>query len=315
MKVPAEILTLLRQEKSFIIATHVDPDADTLGSAIALSMALEAAGKETVLFNKSPFPALYNFLPGRDKLVSSAAELRPQNSVLLLLDFNEPERAGLEDITFPRSAVIDHHETMGAFGDIRWIMPSAPATGLMVYSLIKELGAAITKDIAVNLYTAIAVDTGTFRFSNTDSETLRACAELIDAGARPAEIADALYESWSDGRFRLLIMALDTLEISEGIAFTHVTKEMFTVTGTTPEDTDNFSTFPRKIKSLKLSAFFRETDNGWWRVSLRSREDINAAEIASAFNGGGHRKAAGYKIQADLKTAKKALLKALNSKS
>ncbi len=314
MNVPDVLITLLKREKRFFIATHINPEGDALGSSIALSMALESMGKETVLYDRDPVPEFYRFLPGHDRFTRSISNLKSQISNLILLDCNEPERAGISQLMEHASqttVVIDHHETERDFGAVRWIDPSAPATGMMVYHLIKGLGVVITGDIATNLYAAIAIDTGTFRYRNTTPEVLRVCAALIDSGADPASIAEAMYETWSEKRFKLLVSVLNTLEIVDGVAFTYATKEMFRETGASPEETENFSNFPRMIGTIKISAFFREMDGGYLKASLRSRGDTNVARIAEMFDGGGHRNAAGYKIKADLRTAKERLLEAL----
>jgi phosphoesterase RecJ-like protein len=164
--------------------------------------------------------------------------------------------------------------------------------------------------MATNLYTAISIDTGTFRFSNTTSDVFRIAAELMESGADPGAIAEALYETWSRGRFGLLQKVLNTLEITEGIAVIVVTKEMFSETGTSPEDTENFSNFPKMIKDIKVSLFMREIEEGW-KASLRSKGEYNVAVIAARFGGGGHRNAAGCIIKGDLKTAKAQLIHAI----
>jgi len=134
-------------------------------------------------------------------------------------------------------------------------------------------------------------------------------AELVEAGAPPNLIAEQIYETWDRKRFRLLVIALNTLEIRKGIAITHITKEMFRRTGTKPADTENFSNLPRMIESVKISAVFRETGRDMWKVSLRSKGASNVARIAEFFDGGGHKNAAGFSIKGDLKSARSALLK------
>ena len=129
---------------------------------------------------------------------------------------------------------------------------------------------------------------------------------------KPGYIANNLYETWSEPRFQLLIMALNTLDIKNGVAFTCVTQEMFRKTGTGPEDTENFAGFPRMMKDIGISAFFRQIDGDEWKVSLRSKGDFDVARIAVLFGGGGHKNAAGYIIKADLEAAKKALLAKLS---
>ena len=308
MKVPRKLLSFFKKEKKFFIATHVNPEGDALGSSIALSMALESLGKKTLLYDKDKVPHYYRYLPGNENFISSIPPSVQDEWPLVLLDCNALDRAGIAGMNFRYSLVIDHHETESPFGDIRWIEPHAAATGMMIFPIIKKLGVPITKDVAVNLYSAIAIDTGTFRYGNTTADVLRVSAELIDAGAHPASIASNLYETWSRKRFRLLAMVLHTLEIRNNIAITFVTREMFRKTGTAPEDTESFSGFPRRIEDITISAFFREISNNSWKVSLRSRGDVNVATIATHFKGGGHKNAAGYRISASLNAAKKALI-------
>ena len=310
MKIPKEVVAAFKKEKVFLIAAHINPDGDALGSSLALSIALESAGKEVYVYNKDSVPAFYRFLPGYKRVRSSFKKAIPKDPVLILLDCNSPERAALENYSFRRSIVIDHHETERAFGDIRWVVPAAAATGLMVFYLIKALGVAFTSDIAMNLYAAIAVDTGTFRYSNTSPEVLKASSELIEAGANPAFISECLYERWEKSRFDLLVMTLNNLEIKNGVAVMHITKDMFEKTGTTSEDTENFSNLPRTIRSVKISALFRDIGDGSWKASLRSKGNVNVAKIAELFGGGGHKNAAGFKISGGLKSAKEKLLRA-----
>jgi phosphoesterase RecJ-like protein len=164
--------------------------------------------------------------------------------------------------------------------------------------------------MATNLYAAIAIDTGTFRFSNTTSGVLRIASELVESGADPGAIAGQLYETWSRARFDLLRKVLDTLEITDGIAVTVVTRAMFSETGTFPEDTENFSNFSKMMEEIRVSLFLREIEEGW-KVSLRSKGDCNVAQVALRFHGGGHRNAAGCVIKGNLKAVKEQLIKAL----
>lgn len=308
MKVPHKLLSFLREEGDFFIATHINPEGDAIGSSLALSMALETFGKKTVVYDRDGVPEIYKYLPGQEKLVRSVEGIEPSAFNLVLLDCSTQERAGIEGLSFKSSAVIDHHETENNFGDIKWIKPGGAATGLMIFYILKELGVELTLEIAVNLYSAIAVDTGNFRFGNTTAEVLRAAAELAEAGVKPGYVANNLYETWSEQRFNLLIMALNTLEIKDGVAFTHVTQEMFRKTGAEPEDTENFSGFPRMMNAVVISAFFREIRDREWKVSLRSRGETNVASTAASFGGGGHKNAAGYSTNGSIEDVKRALL-------
>jgi len=312
MKVPPELLAFLKEDDDFFITTHINPEPDALGSVLALSSALATLGKRSVLYVRDPVPEMYHFMPSHEKFTSNIPLDSLKQKPIILLDCNTLERAGLKNIRFKSSAVIDHHETEKEFGDIRWIVPQAAATGIMIFYLLKEMGIALSGDIATTLYSAIAIDTGTFRYSNTTAEVLKVGAELIEAGAEPATIATNLYEIWSEKRFRLFILALNTLEIIDDIAIICVTKAMFEKTGTGPNDTEMFVSFPRMMKDVKVSVLFRQDETDFWKVSLRSRGSMNVARIATQFKGGGHRNAAGYQIKADLATAKEKLLKIIS---
>ncbi len=309
MKVPPELLSFIKTEDKFFIATHINPEADALGSSLALAHALEAMNKQVVLFVRDPVPDFYRFLPTNEKFIHSTSQIQPSDYNLILLDCNTLDRAGIEGMNFRKSLVIDHHETGRNFGDIKWVEPKAAATGMMIFYLLKELGSRINEEVAINLYAAIAIDTGTFRYSNTTAEVLNVSSELIQYGANPALISQNLYEMWSEKRFRLLILALNTLEIRNDISFIAVTRDMFKETGTDAEDTENFPGFPRMIGNIKLSVFFREISDDYWKVSLRSKGKINVAEIADSFGGGGHKNAAGFRIKGPLDSIKEVIIK------
>ena len=310
MKIPRELVSVFKKEKVFLLATHLNPDGDAIGSALALSNALESMGKEVHVYNKDRVPEFYRFMPGYRRFKTGLKNALTKKPVLVLLDCNSPERAALEHYSFRRSVVIDHHETETDFGDMRWVVPASAATGLMIFYLIKAMGVTVTRDMSTNLYTAIAVDTGTFRYSNTSSEVLKASAELIEAGANPAFTADCLYERWGINRFDLLVMTLHNLEIKNDIAVMYITEDMFQKTDTTPEDTENFANFPRMIQTVKIAAVFRDIGNGFWKVSLRSKGNVNVAKIAELYGGGGHKNAAGFKIKGSLKSVKEKFFRA-----
>ena len=308
MNVPKTLISAFKKERSFLLATHVNPDGDALGSCLALAEALAALGKKVFLYDRDPVPESYRFLPGHRRFQATTSKASGNEARLVLLDCNSPERADLDGTAFKKSAVIDHHETESDYGDIRWVERKAAATGLMVFYLIKALGIPLTRTMATNLYTAIAVDTGTFRYSNTSPVVFSAAAEIVKAGASPGTISEHLYERWKKNRFDLLNLSLRTLEINDGIALLHVTKDMFRETGTAEADTENFANVPRIIDSVMISTLIKEIGSGQWKVSMRSKGRVNVARIAEAFGGGGHRNAAGFRMKADLNSVKRAVL-------
>lgn len=310
MSVPAGLIKALNDGDNFLLATHISPEGDAYGSQLALAMALETMGKKTYNFNRDGVVDFYTFMPGSERIQTALPE-DTSGYTLVVMDCNSAKRAAVEGYSFKRALVIDHHITESEFGDVKWIVPSAPATGIMVFELIKALGVKITPDMAVNLYTAIAVDTGTFRYNNTSPEVLRAAAELAEAGAQPGEIAEHVYQSWSSGRFKLLCMTLGTIEIVDGIAMSAATQEMFAKTGTSPADTEEFTNFPRMMKDAHIAAFMKELPDGRWKISLRSKGARDVARVAEHFGGGGHLNAAGCSIAGDFQSVKQKLLAAI----
>ncbi|UCG78136.1 MAG: bifunctional oligoribonuclease/PAP phosphatase NrnA [Nitrospirota bacterium] len=308
MKVPGEVIGHLRERDNFFIASHFNPEGDALGSSIALGMALKARGKNVTVFNKDSVPESYEFLPGNDVITDSVPDSIEN---LLLLDCNSLDRAGLEKSEVKHAVVIDHHKTSNSFGDVQWVIPDAPATGLMIFYLIKELGVDISKDIASNLYTAIGIDTGIFRYPNTTSECLVVASELVIMGADPGLIAERLFNNYSKNRFMLLKEMLSGIEMVDGIAVTVVLDEMYRTTGTVSADTENFVNYPLLMDEVKVSMLLRQIGQKSWKVSLRSKGTIDISAVAAMFDGGGHRNAAGCSISGKLKDAKADLLKAV----
>ncbi len=308
MKVPGDVIGHLRERDNFFIASHFNPEGDALGSSIALGMALKARGKNVTVFNKDSVPESYEFLPGNDVITDSVPDSIEN---LLLLDCNSLDRAGLEKSEVKHAVVIDHHKTSNSFGDVQWVIPDAPATGLMIFYLIKELGVDISKDIASNLYTAIGIDTGIFRYPNTTSECLVVASELVIMGADPGLIAERLFNNYSKNRFMLLKEMLSGIEMVDGIAVTVVLDEMYRTTGTVSADTENFVNYPLLMDEVKVSMLLRQIGQKSWKVSLRSKGTIDISAVAAMFDGGGHRNAAGCSISGKLKDAKADLLKAV----
>lgn len=311
---PAPLIDFLKREDGFLIISHLNPDGDTLGAAAALALALENMGKRTFLLCRDAVPEQYAFLPvgkGFHTFEAAAASGVPLDEYtnLILVDCNAVERTGmrkspLAGLAFAHSIVIDHHETEKSFGDIRWVMPEVAATGMMIHRLLVAMGIDLTKDMAINLYAALVVDTGNFRFENTTPEVLAAASELAKAGAPPHIINRHINETWSEGRFKLYLKVLNTLQLEDGIALTVITLKMLEETGTKPDDTETFVSAPNVMRSVKVAVLLRETSENEYKVSLRSRDGVSMVPIAESYGGGGHRNASGCTVKADLETAK-----------
>ncbi|MBF0568799.1 MAG: bifunctional oligoribonuclease/PAP phosphatase NrnA [Nitrospirae bacterium] len=312
MKPPENLVSYLKDNDTFYIVPHMFPDGDALGSALALESALCTIGKKAIVFSRDPVPDMYNFLPEASRIAPISDLKSSGDAVLVLVDCNAPNRADIERVKFKFTIVIDHHETESDFGDIRWVLPKSPATGLMIYFLIRALGVEISGAMALNLYAAIAVDTGIFRYSNTTAESLTVAADLVSKGVRPSFVADRLHNNWTEAKFMLLKHMLNNLEIQKDTAICFITSDMLKRTGAKPEDTENFVNFPIMIDTIKVSALFKETGKDFWKASLRSRGDVNVAKIAEKLGGGGHKNAAGFRITGDIETSKMALMESLD---
>jgi phosphoesterase RecJ-like protein len=206
--------------------------------------------------------------------------------------------------------VIDHHVTSDGLGDVELSDASAAATGLIVLDLIKHAGWPLTEKMAEALFVAIATDTGWFQFRNTDSRVHRACAEFIDAGAKPTQIYDSLYHNFSHARFKLMAAIFDSLELhlDDTYAAMHVSRQDFERTGAGYSDTENLINECHRIGTVKASALFVELEDGRVRCSLRSRGAIEVDQIAAMFGGGGHKMAAGTYLPGPLENARKLIL-------
>lgn len=318
MKISSKLLALIKQSKSFLIVGHINPEGDSLGSSLALSLGLRKLGKKDIcVLSKDPVPETLRFLPS-----SKIVRLKPpagEFDVVFIVDCNEVRRTGFEGFRAKKTAVIDHHVLPAGAATSEFykslsaslIDPGAAAAGLLVYRVLTALKVPIDKNIATLLYTAILTDTGGFRYSNASSESLKTAAHLVEAGAKPWEISKEVYESIPYKSMKLLGLSLATLERKDGIAWINATKHMFDKTGTTSEDSEDFVDFPRKIKDTEVSVFFRQDGDHTYKLSLRSKGRVDVQKIAKGFGGGGHVAAAGCKIDGTLKEVQDKVFRAV----
>lgn len=294
-----EISEALMAHKSFVITCHIHPEGDGVGSMLALMHALSGIGKKCDAVCSDGVPRMLRFLPGSE-LVKLDCDCQPE--VIIALDVNRKDRLAVPSRSLERllkkvhlSICIDHHIAEEPFGDMAWIDEAAPATGLMVYKLLKQMSVEITPQIATCLYAAIATDTGAFRFENTTHECLSVAAELVRLGADPALIARRIFEIRHDGALRLWGKALSRVRLDErsGIAWTWLKRSDFEIAGADDQDTEGLVELLRGVEGAKVVVLFRELPDMTIKVSLRSLSKVDVAEVAKRFGGGGHRKASG----------------------
>jgi phosphoesterase RecJ-like protein len=317
MKISSNLLNLIKQNKSFLIAGHINPEGDSIGSCLALALGIKKMGNKTVsVLSRDGVPENLKFLPSAKTVRQTPP--RRKFDVVFLVDCNTPARTGFENFNANKTVVIDHHVLSA--DEKHWfskevsaslVDPKAAAAGLLVYNVLNALKVPINKQIATNLYTAILVDTGGFRYSNASPDSLKTAGLLVEAGASPWNISKELYENVPFRSLKLLGTSLSTLERKNGVAWITTTDEMFHDTGTTPEDCEDFVNFPRKIRGVEVAVFIRQVENNSYKLSLRSKGKVDVQKIAKSFGGGGHVAAAGCKVEGTLKDVQGKVLRAV----
>lgn len=310
-----KVVKFIKGNKRFLITTHINPEGDAIGSSIALALILKKLGKKAVVCITDPVPRNMQFLP-YSKKIKQAKTIKDRFDAMFVLDCGTKDRVGLFKNnampTPPPIVNIDHHITNEKFGFINYIDAKATATGDIIYRLAKALKVKLDKNIATAIYTTLLTETGSFRYSNTNSGILRISAELIDTGLNPWRIGQQIYETNTFQRLKLLGMLLDEMEIdSTGkIAWVIITSAHYAATNTTVEDVEDFINFPRSINGVETAILFREAKEDLYKISFRSRGTIDVTKLALKFGGGGHKYAAGCTVKGSLNEVKEKVLQA-----
>lgn len=291
-------LVALRRASSVVVCAHVRPDGDAMGSVLALTLALRENGIAAVptLAHGIHVPATYTFLPGSSLFVA-ARDLEPPQ-VFVALD--SPTLARLGDAAKLASAaetviVIDHHPDTEAFGSVLVHDPATAATGQLVWNLVKEFENPPSADVAQCCYVGLVTDTGRFCYDNTTADTFRAAAEMVQAGADPAEIAVYVYQSRSAASLALESRTMSRLTIANGgrVAYAWVDDADFDEVGALQEDAESLPDAVRVVEGIDVAVMLRHA-GGEVRVNLRSKTGFDVAAIARHFSGGGHHAASGF---------------------
>ncbi|MGC9318340.1 MAG: DHH family phosphoesterase, partial [Armatimonadota bacterium] len=307
----ADVAAAIREASAIFIACHENPDGDAIGSLLALRSMLLSLRKRVHAAAPTPPPERFSFLSGFDEITAEAPSWRPDLGIAL--DCDGPERLGdlrQSLLAAPRVVDIDHHRGVSAFGEIRYVVPGAPATACLVMAVARELGLCATPDQATALYAALIADTGGFRFTNTSSEALRLGADLVAAGADPADVARRVFAVRPLAAARLEARALSSLAMHDGVIIASLDRDDFAQTGADPSDTDGLIDSFRDVIGVEVAALLKETEPDVWQVSLRGN-DVNVSSVAAHFGGGGHAFAAGCIIEGGRDEVTARLLEAL----
>ena len=296
----SQVVELIENKQSFAITTHVRPDGDGVGSSLGLFWLLRSLGKSAEVIVRDGIPVSYAQLPGADQ-IKQVSEINGKYDAVFVIECSDITRPGIKGLENQVTVNIDHHASSEHFGTINWIDATASAVGEMIYNLCKAIGGRITKEIAECVYLALVTDTGSFHFPNTTERTLKVASELIRIGVKPARISEAVYNSYPWSRIELMRQVLATVKRNKtgNIAWMRQSLEMSENAEAVDGDNNGFVNIPLAAREVEAVVYMREVQPQTYRVSLRSKDDINVARVAEKFGGGGHKNAAGCRVEGD----------------
>ncbi len=310
-----EIANALRSSRRILMSLHRQPDGDSIGSTLAVALGLRRLGCQVTVATPDPVPHAYDFLPGVETIVPWRDVAAAQYDLVALYDCADERRTGapldLREYA-PKILNVDHHATNSRFGDIVFVDPLAAASAELAHRTLELLGVTVDRDIALLLYVGLETDTGGFRYASTTPESHRLAARLLDAGLDPGEVSELVYERQSVGGLRLLGLALESLRLRPDLSLAYFVlgDEDFTQAGATAQDAETIGIvdYARRLEGVEVAALLRSDGPGEVKLSLRSKGQVNVAELAARIGGGGHERAAGATIMGDLAQAEEVLL-------
>jgi phosphoesterase RecJ-like protein len=292
----SQVVELIENKHNFAITTHVRPDGDGIGSSLGLCWLLRSLGKTAEVIVRDSIPVSYAQLPGADE-IRIVSEIDKEYDAVFVIECSDVKRPGIRNLENEFTVNIDHHSTCEHFGTINWIDATASAVGEMIYNLCKAIGGRISKEIAECVYMALVTDTGSFHFPNTTDRTLKVASELVKVGVKPAHISEVVYNSYPWSRIELMRRVLDTVKRSESGKVAWMRQTMAEKADSVDGDNNGFVNIPLAAREVEAVLYMRETAPNVYRVSLRSKGDINVARVAEKFGGGGHKNASGCRVE------------------
>ena len=297
---------LLEAAQKIVLCTHVSPDGDTLGSSLGLALSLKKLGKDVIVYCDDLINKSFGFIPGIDLVQRPEQGSKIACDLLVVVDASSFDRIGIvaDVVEYKQLLNIDHHISNTRFADYLYLDTKAAATGEIMCELLQEMHWPVDHDIAECFYIAISTDCGSFRYANTTPKTMRAGAWLLEQGVQPNEISDKL-----DVKSRLTVEMLAkvlpslTFDADGKIAYLTITNDLYNKDA----NTDSFVNFPRYIEGVEVAIMFKAVEPKVTRISMRS-SNVDVAQVAVSFGGGGHVRAAGCTIYASVEEAREELL-------
>jgi len=288
---------LIKSAKHIVFASHLNPDTDTLGSAIGLMLSLAFMQKRSSLYNVGAAPVSLAFLPQVGALTQ---EFPKDCDLVISFDCANKERLCLPNGDY-KIINIDHHASNTLYGNENLVNSLAPSAASVVLEFLSALCIKPTKDAATCLYAALADDTGFFQYGSLAKKLFLDAAYLIECGAEAPMVTHYLTQKEPLSKIKLHSSILSTLEImADGkLAFLYMTRETLKKAQANEEEADGVVETARSIDGIEVGLFLRELENGDIRGSLRSKTAVDVDKIAAMFGGGGHIRAAGFTIKND----------------
>lgn len=306
------VIETIRRHRRFAVSTHVNPEGDALGSALALAALLKRLGKQAVVATDGGVPEAFAFLPRIARVTAKPADHSAE--VAMTVDVPVLSRLGCMAPRFARTPAtvnIDHHVSNHRFGRVNWVDPEASAVGEMIYRLYRAFGLRPRREEARCLYVSIVTDTGSFRYRSTTPAVHRIASELIAVGVSPLQVAQDLYECHSPRDMRFLGAALQSLKSAAGgrVAWLEIPRILLRTFRPGPEIVDELVNYPRAVRTAEVAFVLREGSvRGEIRVSFRSKGRVDVNRIAQGFGGGGHMAASGCTLKGTMPQARREVL-------
>jgi bifunctional oligoribonuclease and PAP phosphatase NrnA len=309
------IADILKNKDRFVVVSHMNPDGDAAGSLLGMYRGLTEMGKTALPMANEKLPDLFSFLPGWGDVLTDAGKLPWAPDWIISLDVADRARISGDISAFREQAKlinIDHHPTNPGFGDLNFVRPEATSTAELVHLLLKAAGYKLSIATGKCLYTGLITDTGCFRFSGVNSQTLRIAAEMLSPGIDSYEVTRPLFEEFPLYKLQLESLLLSRIEILLGgeLVLSTMFEEDFQRLGASMSDAENLVNRLRESRGVRVGVLFTKMSDDLIRVSFRSK-DLDVATIAKSLGGGGHRHAAGLKTRIPLSELRDRIIQAI----
>lgn len=300
----------------FLITSHIHPDGDSLASALVLADILKQLNKQAIIMIDDEIPVKYRFFPGIDSVLSFDESFDFENKILCVLDASNLDRLGSMKSIVERAAIsvnIDHHARNNRYAAINWVDGCESSTVEMVYQLLVHLNGSLSSELATLIYSGIVCDTGRFRFPNTTYRSMAVCVEMLKQDISASAISEQIYYRKHPDTLKALGRCLENLELYEAGRIGIMSMTLKDNRDFPHADTEGFVEYLHSIDGTQINFICKEKESDVFRVSLRSKTDVDVSLIAESFQGGGHAKAAGCTVSGSLETVKRRVLEVIRS--